>query len=375
MSADWTLVTRLFDEACARSANERVPWLRAACGDEAVRREVLALLRTYDEDPAFLETPADITAAVEQCEQDAYRAAEGRRIGPYRVVREIGRGGMGVVYEARREGEDFGQRVAIKVLTSAWAAPTLADRFRFERRVLAGLDHPGIARFIDGGTTDEGVPYFVLEYVEGQPIDTWCTGQALDVGARVALVLAVCEAVAHAHQQLVVHRDLKPANILVAADGRPKLLDFGIATLVSPDEGASAGLTRTGHLSFTPEYASPEQVRGERVTTATDVYSLGVLLYVLLTRQPPYELARHAPLEAMRAICEVDPPPPSRVASPPVASVLRGELDSVVLKALRKDPRDRYPTVAALAGDLEAWRDGRPVSATRASSSGGIGRR
>lgn len=363
MTADWSLVTRLFDEACTRPAHEREPWLQGACEDESVRREVLALLRAYDEDPGFLETPADTASAVEQVEQQLHRAVVGRLVGPYRVVREIGRGGMGVVYEARREGEDFGQRVAIKVLPAAWAAPVLADRFRFERRVLAGLDHPSIARFIDGGTTDEGVPYFVLEYVDGEPIDAWCTTLALDVRARVDLMLAVCEAVAHAHQQLVVHRDLKPANILITPEGRPKLLDFGIATLVSPDEGTSAGLTRTGHLSFTPEYASPEQVRGERVTTTTDVYSLGVLLYVLLARRPPYVLAHKPPIEAMRTICEVDPPPPSRVAPPEIAGALRGELDSVVLKALRKDPRERYPTVLALTGDLEAWREGRPVTA------------
>jgi non-specific serine/threonine protein kinase/serine/threonine-protein kinase len=363
VTLDWTRVTRVFDEACAQPAHERESWLQGACEDEAVRREVLALLRAYDEDPGFLETPADTASAVAQVEQQLHGAVEGRLVGPYRIVGEIGRGGMGVVYEARREGEDFGQRVAIKVLPAAWAAPALADRFRFERRVLAGLDHPGIARFIDGGTTDEGVPYFVLEFVDGQPIDAWCTALALDVGARVDLLLAVCEAVAHAHQQLVVHRDLKPANILITAEGRPKLLDFGIATLVSPEEGTSRGLTRTGHLSFTPEYASPEQVRGERVSTATDVYSLGVLLYVLLARRPPYVLAGKAPVEAMRTICEVDPPPPSRVAPSEIAGALRGDLDSVVLKALRKDPRDRYPTVLALAGDLAAWREGRPVTA------------
>ncbi len=363
MTVDWARVTRLFEEAASLPAQERESWLRGACEDETARREVLALLRTYDEDPAFLEAPADTAPAVEQVERQLHGAVEGRLVGPYRIVGEIGRGGMGVVYEAQREGEDFGQRVAIKVLPAAWAAPALADRFRFERRVLAGLDHPGIARFIDGGTTGEGVPYFVLEFVDGQPIDAWCTRLALDVRARVDLLLAVCEAVAHAHQQLVVHRDLKPANILITAEGRPKLLDFGIATLVSSDEGTSGGLTRTGHVSFTPEYASPEQVRGERVTTATDVYSLGVLLYVLLSGRPPYVLANKPPVEAMRTICDVDPPPPSRVAPAEVARVLRGELDSVVLKALRKDPLDRYPTVLALAGDLTAWRQRRPVSA------------
>lgn len=366
-TADWARVTRLFGEATARPAEEREAWLLAACEDEPTRREVLALLRAYTEDPEFLETPADTAPALEALEREAARAVAGRRIGAYRIVREIGRGGMGVVYEARREEADFEQRVAIKLLPAAWAEPALADRFRFERRVLAGLDHPNIARLLDGGATEEGVPFFVMEYVEGQPLDQWCDARALDVRARVALVREVCGAVAHAHQQLVVHRDLKPANILVGDDGRPRLLDFGIATLVSDEDGASAGLTRTGQGSFTPGYASPEQARGERVTTATDVYSIGVLLYRLLAGRPPYTLLGQSPIEAMQTICDVDPPPPSRVAPSGVAGVLRGDLDTIVLKALRKDPRERYASVSALADDLSAWSEGRPVSAVPAT--------
>ncbi|MCL4845786.1 MAG: protein kinase [Acidobacteria bacterium] len=366
-SGDWTRVTRLFDEARERPAAERDAWLLERCDDEAIRTEVDALLRAYEADPDFLEAPADATAAVEAIAPEANHRAEGRRIGPYRVIREVGRGGMGVVFEARREGVDFEQRVAIKLLPAAWAEPVLADRFRFERRVLAGLDHPNIARLLDGGTTEEGVPYFVMEFVDGQRIDAWCRARDLSTRARVDLVMAVCDAVAHAHQHLVVHRDLKPANVLITADGRPKLLDFGIATLVSDESGTSAGLTRTGQGSFTPEYASPEQVRGERVTTASDVYSLGVLLYGLLAGRPPYSLAGRSPLDAMRTICEADPAAPSTVADATEAGALRGDLDAVVLKALRKDPRERYVSVSELSSDLAAWLDRRPVSAARAT--------
>jgi non-specific serine/threonine protein kinase/serine/threonine-protein kinase len=363
---DWSRVTELFDRARLVPAAERAAWLRAACDDESVRAEVEALLQAYDEEPGFLEAPADARAALQALDRRLLPAAEGRRIGAYRLVREIGRGGMGVVYEAARDDAEFERRVAIKVLPAAWATSALAERFRFERRVLAGLDHPNIARLLDAGTVDD-VPYFVMEYVDGQPIDAWCRANALTVRQRVELLLAVCDAVEHAHRHLVVHRDLKPANILIATDGRPRLLDFGIATMVSEEGGASPGLTRTGQVSFTPEYASPEQVRGGSVSTSTDVYSLGVLAYRLLSGRAPYELSGLPPLEAMRISCEVDPPAPSRVAPAPEASLLRGDLDTIVLKALRKDPADRYPTVFGLSADLAAWMEGRPVSATPAT--------
>jgi len=397
-TSDWSRITDIFDQARQRPQAEREAFLRTACADEVTRAEVEAMLRTYDEEPDFLEFPADAAAAVQAVEQQAGQSAQGRRLGPYRIVREIGRGGMGVVYEAERDDEEFERRVAIKVLPAAWAASALAERFRFERRVLAGLDHPNIARLLDAGTTDDGVPYFVMEYVDGEPIDAWVRERGLTVRQRLAVLQQVCSAVAHAHENLVVHRDLKPANILMTADGVPKLLDFGIATLVSVESGTSAGLTRTGQSSFTPEYASPEQVRGERVTTTTDVYSLGVLAYRLLTGTPPYALQKAdaqsdgtsaladasadrrppgadwsvpstalSPLEAARVICEVDPPPPSSVAPAADAGVLRGDLDTVVLKALRKQPRERYASVFALSADLAAWMDGRVISATPAT--------
>ncbi len=352
----------LFGEALKEPVGNRGAWLDAACPDPATRDEVWALLRVYDEAPGFLEAPIDAAAAVQIIDEREGRRAEGRRLGPYRLAREIGRGGMGVVYEATRDDAEFERRVAIKLLPAALASATLDERFRFERQVLAGLDHPNIARLFDAGSSDDGVPYLVMEYVDGEPIDAWCHTRQLTIRQRVELLLAVCPAVAHAHQNLVVHRDLKPGNILVNAQGQPKLLDFGIATLVS-DQGRSVGATRTGQHSFTPGYASPEQVRGERVTTASDVYSLGVLLYTILAARPPHALNTLTPLEAMRTICEVDPPEPSRVAPTGDQGLLRGDLDAIALKALRKDPGERYRSVFDFEADLTAWLDGRPVTA------------
>ena len=363
----WSRVTALFDQARELPAGARGEWLLRECADEHLRAEVLDLLVTYDSDPGFLESAIDAGAAAAVVQSEGAGALANRRFGAYRLVREVGRGGMGVVYEAARDDAEFERRVAIKLLPSGWSSPALTERFQFERRVLAGLDHPNIARLIDAGTTDDGVPYFVMEFVDGRPIDAWCRESGQAVRGRVALICAVCEAVAHAHQHLVIHRDLKPGNIFVTADGQPKLLDFGIATLVSEAEGLSLGATRTGQHGFTVEYASPEQLRGDRVTTATDVYSLGVLLYRLLAGRPPCELSGLSTLEAMRVASEVDARPPSRVAQGADGAVLRGDLDNIVLKALRKDTRERYPSVGELAADLRAWLDGRAVAATPAT--------
>ncbi len=362
-TGDWPTIGRLFGGALDQPATEREAWLQAACPDEATRAEVRALLLEYDADPDFLEAPVDAATVAQAVEHEGARAAEGRRLGPYRLVREIGRGGMGVVFEAERDDAEFERRVAIKLLPATLASSSLEERFRFERRVLAGLDHPNIARLLDAGSTDDGMPYLVMEFVDGEAIDAWCRSQQLTIRQRVTLAVAVCDAVAHAHQHLVVHRDLKPANILVNQEGQPKLLDFGIAALVADDGGTRPGVTKTGQHSFTPEYASPEQVRGERVTTASDVYSLGVVIYLLLTERLPYALAGLTPMEAMRTICEVDPLAPSRVASRPDAVLLRGDLDCIVEKALRKDPGERYQMVFGLASDLRAWLGGLPVTA------------
>lgn len=362
-AARWSRITDLFEQATARPPAERAAWLAATCDDETLRAEVTAMLSAYDTDPEFLEQPPDAAGAMEEAVADALI---GRRLGAYRLVRQIGRGGMGVVYEARRDDQEFDRRAAVKVLP-VWRSASFGERFRFERRVLAGLDHPGIARLIDAGTTPDGVTYVVLEFVDGQPVTTWCDAHRLSIADRVALAERICEAVTYAHQRLVIHRDLKPANILVAADGQPKLLDFGIAALVA-DDGASRGTTRTGQHSFTPEFASPEQVRGERVTTATDVYSLGVLCYRMLTGQAPYDLQGLSPLQVIQTICDVDPRVPSSVVDDEARRVLRGDLDAVLLKALRKQAADRYASVAEFAADLRAWRTGHPVAAAPAST-------
>ncbi|WP_291987645.1 serine/threonine-protein kinase [Luteitalea sp.] len=355
---EWARLEEVFDEARQQPPDRRERWLAAGCADPELRRQVVDMLAAFDDDPDFLEDSRDIANAVTAA---VAGEVEGQRLGAYRVHRQIGEGGMGLVYEAVRADDDFDRRVAIKVLP-AWSGSAALERFRRERRLLAGLDHPGIARLIDSGTTPTGAPYFVMELVEGRPVDEWSRDHALTLGDRVALVERVCDAVAHAHQRLVVHRDIKPANLLVTPDGQPKLLDFGIATALSAD-GETDGVTRTGQRSFTPEFASPEQVRGEPVTTASDVYALGVLLYLLTTGQRPYRLQGLSPLDAMRVVCEHDPAAPSRVANTRDRPALAGPLDAVILRALRKAPEDRYPTVAALQADLAAWRQGLPVSA------------
>lgn len=357
----WARVTALFEKALEQPTAERDAWL-ARHGDETTLRDVRALLDTYERNPEFLEEPVDAAAGLEAVVMDRMI---GRVLGAYRIERLLGRGGMGVVYEARRDDQSFDRRVAIKLLPE-WGAGLLAGRFQAERRVLGSLEHPGIARLLDAGSAD-GIPYFVMEYVDGIPVDRWCLEQKADLSMRVLLVERICDAVGYAHRNLVVHRDLKPANILVTGEGQPKLLDFGIATLVGENGGASAGLTSTAHRSFTPEFASPEQVRGERVTTASDVYALGVLLHVLLSGRHPYDLRGLSPLDQMQAICEREATPPSTVAPPAVAAGLRGDLDTIVSTALRKAASERYATVEALASDLRAWREGRPIAAAPAS--------
>jgi eukaryotic-like serine/threonine-protein kinase len=267
------------------------------------------------------------------------------------VVSILGRGGMGAVYLAERADGNFEQRVALKVIQSSHSAALLLDRFQQERRILAQLSHPNIASLFDGGQTADGSPYIAMEYVAGQSIEAFCDQSQLPVRGRVELFLKVCDAVQYAHQNLIVHRDLKPANILVTAGGQPKLLDFGIAKVLDP---AEAGSTQTSTRLLTPEYASPEQIRGDPITTATDIYSLGAVLCVLLTGEPPHAIAKLSPLQAAQAIAEEE-----------VAALERlpGDLNAILHKALRKEPARRYRSVAELAGDLGRFLEGRPVLA------------
>jgi len=316
----------------------------------------------------------------------------GRRIGPYRLVREVGRGGMGVVYLAARADDAYQKRVAIKVIHAGDRGPEALRFFRRERQILAGLEHPNIARLLDGGTTEDGAPYLVMEYVEGQPIDRYCDARRLPISQRLQLFRTVCSAVEYAHRNLVVHRDIKPANVLVGADGALRLLDFGIAKLLNADLGSDApAATIVG--AMTPHYASPEQARGEPVTTATDVYSLGVLLYELLTGHLPYRLKTRQPLEVLRAVSEEEPERPSAAVSrtgdpagagsPPALLApeklaerrestsrrlrrrLQGDLDHILLRALRKEPERRYPSVEAFSDDVRRHLDGLPVAARK----------
>jgi serine/threonine protein kinase/tetratricopeptide (TPR) repeat protein len=284
------------------------------------------------------------------------------QIGPYTILNEIGRGGMGVVYLADRADGEYRKRVAIKLITSARRDSNSDQRFRRERQILAQLEHPGIARLLDGGATPSGQPYLVMEYVEGPPLLAWCEQRNLSVPSRLLLFLSVCDAVAYAHQNLIVHRDLKPGNILVTTVGDPKLLDFGLARVLDSD--AETEITTAGPTPMTVAYASPEQIRGERQTVASDVYSLGVILYEVLTAHRPYLLTDASFAEIARITCEQEPIAPSQWNRR-----LAGDLENILLKALSKDPSLRYPTVNDFAADLRRHIDGLPIHARPATFS------
>ena len=305
----WLRVKQITSDALGRPDSERPTWLAEACaGDVLLRREVESLLSAHASAGDFLETPAIVADGAAQAVatatlQGSMPAVAGRPIGPYRIIRELGQGGMAVVYLAQRADAAFEKEVAIKIVRGGPASTSLMQRFIEERRILATLEHPNIARLLDGGTTEDGLPYVVMECVEGIPLDAYCDARALSLEPRLVLFRQVCAAVQYAHQHLVIHRDLKPRNILVTADGTPKLLDFGIAKLLEP--GLAPGdETRTGYRALTLEAASPEQVRGEPMTVTSDVYSLGVLLYRLLTGQSPYGPKRRNDADLTRAICE-----------------------------------------------------------------------
>jgi serine/threonine-protein kinase len=361
----WRRLEELFHAAAERPAEEREDFLESCCPDPTLRREVLDLL-AHDADPAASTGlgAAVAGAAGRALQPEPAQRWEGRRIGAYRVEREIGRGGMGVVLLAERTDGAFEKKVAIKLSLAGLVSAPLAERLESERRILATLDHPAIARLLDGGTTDEGIPYVVMELVEGTPIDAHCARRQLDVRSRIRLFLEVCDAVEHAHRSLIVHRDIKPGNILVTPEGRPKLLDFGIAKLLDADPVPDRVATTHSMLrALTPEYASPEQLRGEPITTSADVYGLGVVLYELLTGSRPFTLDSLTPAEVERALLAQSPSRPSSVCKGAAARALRGDLDRIVLMALRKEPGRRYATARELAEDLRRFLEGRPVRA------------
>ncbi|MEO8430801.1 MAG: protein kinase [Acidobacteriota bacterium] len=374
MSTEYARVKEIFFAALDRPAAERGGFLEAACaGDEALLARLLGLLEAAREGDGFLEEPPEYPAEPET------GLAAGARLGPWEIVREIGRGGMGAVYEAQRAEGDFVRRTALKVVRPEIATAFFLARFRKERRILAGLDHPHIARLLDAGATPDGLPYVVIEYVEGEPLLEHCASRGLGVSERLRLFRQVCAAVEHAHRHLVVHRDIKPSNILVTSEGVPKLLDFGIATLVEP-EAASGPLATDTRRLLTPEYASPEQLGGGRITTATDVYSLGVVLYELLTGRRPFRFPTSDSRDVARSVAEREPVRPSvaatkadgdasagpdRVASKKTARLLRGDLDTIVMTAMRREPERRYASVRQLSEDVLRHLEGRPISARK----------
>lgn len=362
----WRRLEGVLDAALERDRSEWPALLEETCrGDPELRQQAEALLARLDDASGFLESPpATLAAALlaEIREGESAREA-GRRIGAWRLVREIGRGGMGRVFLAERVDGQFEQRAALKLLRPGLDTELDRSRFRAERQILASLNHPNIARLLDGGVTDDGQPYLVLEHVDGEAIDHHCDRRGASIPERIELFLEVCEATEHAHRNLVIHRDLKPSNVLVDSNGTVKLLDFGLAKLLEPHTGTDSAPTRTTRRWFTPEYAAPESMRGEPATTLTDVYQLGALLHCILTGRAPFA-GSTTPGELEAAVLRADPPPPSAcVAHEPTARALRGDLDAIVLQALRKEPETRYATVRDLAEDLRRWLRGDPVAA------------
>lgn len=397
----WQQIEEIFQAALERPHSERPAFLVQMCkGDEELRGQVERLLQSDEEAGDFMASRAQVTVDVYETQMSDETASHrrtgqmiGRQIGAYRLEREIGRGGMGAVYLAVRADQAFQKRVAIKLIKRGMDTDFIVRRFRRERQIMASFDHPNIARLLDGGSTDDGLPYFVMEYIEGQAITRWCDDRQLTVKDRLKLFLQVCAAVQYAHQNQVIHRDLKPGNILVTEEGVPKLLDFGIARILNPALAADTmDPTLTAMRLMTPEYASPEQARGEPVSVNSDVYSLGVILYEMLTGHRPYRLRHYLSHEVARIVSEVEPDKPSiavtrreealagdgrgniqltpalvsgqRATTPEdLQRELTGGLDDIVMLALRKNQHERYATAADLANDISCWLQGQPLVA------------
>ena len=381
----WAAAQELFEAALELPDGERCAYVDRAAADADLASLVRGMLAADDAEQSEPGLAGVVSRAVE--EVTGSRSPLVERLGPYRIVSMLGEGGMGAVYLAERDDDEFLQQVAIKVVRGL-LDPERVRQFRNERQILAWLEHGNIARLLDGGTTDDGLPYLVMEYVAGVPIDRHADARRLTVADRLRLFLVVCDAVSHAHRSLIVHRDIKPTNILVTAAGVPKLLDFGIARLALEGGSPDGTLTRAPGRMMTPDYASPEVVRGDHVTTAADVYALGVLLYELLTGRRPLRFATLSSLEIERVVCHVDPPRASAAAGldsdPPGISAatraanrqtsaeglraeLRGDLDAVLSTAMAKDPARRYASVDAFAADVQNYLDGRPIVARPAT--------
>ena len=355
----WRSARDLFHEALRRQPQDRPAFLREACGDSPeLAEEVLSLLSSYE-----MASEDFLSPVVEAAPRG--KILEGRQIGSYRILHQLGRGGMGTVYLAERADEQYRKRVAIKLLKPGEDDSQLVRRFSNERQMLAVLDHPNIVKLLDAGVADDGTPYFVMDYIEGQPIDEFCQTRGLSIPERLTLFRQVCAAVHYAHRNLVVHRDLKPSNILVTPDGVPKLLDFGIAKLLLPEYGSMAiGLTRSMQ-PMTPEYASPEQMSGQPITTSSDVYSLGVLLYRLIAGRHPYEMGTKTAAELERIVCHTIPERPTLAARAASGGKWSGasDIDNIVMMAMRKEPQRRYPSAEHLSEDIRRYLANAPVIA------------
>jgi serine/threonine protein kinase len=388
---EWREIKYVLQTALELDPPARPKFLDSACaGKSTVRAEVESLLHSHDEDEMFLHQPVAL-AAGDLASGDVAVTWVERRVGPYELLEAIGEGGMGEVYRAVRVDGMYDKQVAIKLIHGGLSTEFFISRFRNERQILANLEHPNIARLLDGGVTAEGLPYVVLEFVPGVPIDEYCAVHELGIAARLNLFREVCSAVQYAHQNLIVHRDLKPGNILVTTDGIPKLLDFGVAKMLD-QAGETQDRTITMMRIMTPDFASPEQVRGDSITTSSDIYALGVILYLLLTGQRPYHFSNTTAPKMIKAICETDPEKPStaatRVASQKPAHkaeegakalpetglllgreklrrALNGDLDNIVLKALRKEPERRYATVEQFSEDVRRHLEHLPVIARK----------
>jgi serine/threonine protein kinase len=373
MPIDATRVEELVEAALEKEPNAWPSFLDEACLDDPnLRAEVASLLGYQEKATSFIEAPA-YQAHAEFFADDTGELKEGEYLGEYKILSLLGEGGMGEVYLA--EDETLGRKVAVKLVKLGLNRANLIRHFRQEERILAGLNDPHIARLYGGAVSANGVPYFVMEYVEGERVDDYCKNHQLSIPQRIQLFRKVCAAVSYAHQRLVIHRDLKPANIRVTTEGEPKLLDFGIAKVLDDQTTQAFEQTITLAGVMTPDYASPEQILGEPMTTASDTYSLGVILYELLTGGKPYKITSRTPAELSRAITEQEPPRPSAVVANTAKGsrdhpkLPRGDLDNIVLMAMRKEAPRRYSSVAQLSDDLRRYLEGMPVVAHKDSLS------
>lgn len=388
MSSEWQSIKEIFNKALELNVSERENFVREKCRDHPERLdELLSLLQAHEQDGPLDSPFQNIKKSV--FIDDEPRQMSDKKIGPYRIIRELGRGGMGLVYLAERDDDQFDQKVALKLIPSGITSENQNLRFLAERQILSNLNHRNIAKLLDGGITGNNLPWFAMEFISGKPIDIYCDDNQLSISERLNLFIDVCSAIQYAHQKLVIHRDLKPSNILVTEDGLIKLLDFGIAKTLNPDEllDHRVPVTKTGLLPLTPAYASPEQIRNENITTASDIYQLGVILYELLTGFRPYDVTGQSPSEVEQIVCHSEPTRPSTaITKAPTGHTeteqsaeeisiarqtrpdqlqkyLRGDLDTIILKALQKDPERRYESAEKMASDISNYLNGQPVSA------------